>query len=111
MGSSDRHESGSLSSFITGALAGAGIALLFAPQSGAQMRGLLRDYAARAKDELDEVVDHGADVLDNAVERGQEFVEKGKESLRETGRQAKEFAEAGSKAINESKDELASQQR
>jgi gas vesicle protein len=111
MGSSDRHESGNLSAFITGALVGAGIALLFAPQAGAQMRGLLRDYATRAKDELDEACDRGTEALDSAMERGQEFVEKGKESLRETGRQAKEFAEAGSKAINKSKDELASQHR
>ena len=64
MESSDRHESGNLSAFITGALVGAGVALLFAPQSGAQLRGLLRDYAARATDELDEAVDHGAEVLD-----------------------------------------------
>ncbi len=111
MGTSDRHESGNLSAFITGALVGAGIALLFAPQLGAQMRGLLRDYATRAKDELDEVVDHGADVLDNAVERGHEFVEKGKESVREAGRQARGFAEAGSKAVNDTRDELASQHR
>jgi gas vesicle protein len=111
MESSNRHESGNLSAFITGALVGAGVALLFAPQSGTQIRGLLRDYAARAKDELDEAVNHGAKVLDNTVERGHEFVEKGKESLRETGRQAKGFAEAGSKAVNETKDELASQHR
>ena len=111
MESSDRHGSGNLSAFITGALVGAGVALLFAPQAGAKMRGLLRDYAARAKDELDEVVDHGTEVLDSAVERGHEFVEKGKESLRETGRQAKEFAGARKNAVNDIKDELASQQR
>jgi gas vesicle protein len=111
MGSSDRHESGNLSTFITGALVGAGIALLFAPQSGAQMRGLLRDYAARTKDELDEVVDRGTEALDSAVERGQDFVEKGKKSLREAGRQAKGFAEAGKSAVNDIKDELVSPQR
>ena len=55
------NESGSLSVFFTGALIGACVALLFAPQSGAQMRGLLRDYAARAKDELDDVIDQGAE--------------------------------------------------
>ena len=111
MGSSDRSESGNLSVFFVGALVGAGIALLFAPQSGAQMRGLLRDCAARAKDELDGAVDRGAEVMDSAVERGHEFVEKGKDSLRETGRQAKEFAEAGRTAFNDAKDELASQHR
>jgi gas vesicle protein len=111
MGSPDRPESGNLAGFFVGALVGAGIALLFAPRSGAQMRGLLRDCAARAKNELDEAVDHGAEVMDSAVERGHEFVEKGKESLRETGRQAKEFAEARRTAFNDIKDELASEHR
>ena len=111
MASSDRHESGNLSAFFTGALVGAGVALLFSPQSGAQMRGLLRDYAARAKDELDEVVDRGTEALDSAVEHGQDFVEKGKESLHEAGHQAKGFAEAGKNAVNDIKDELVSPQR
>ncbi len=111
MESSNRHESGGLSTFITGALVGAGLALLFAPQAGAQLRGFLRDYAARAKDELDEAIDHGTEVLDSAVEHSQEFVEKGRDSSRETGRQTKEFAEAGRTAFNEAKDELASQHR
>jgi len=111
MGSLDRHESGSLSAFITGALVGAGVALLFAPQPGAQMRGLLRDYAARAKEELDEAVDRGTEAFDSAVEHGQEFVEKGKKSLRETSRQAKGFAEAGRHAVNDIKDELATPRR
>jgi gas vesicle protein len=111
MGASDQHESGNLSVFIAGALVGAGIALLFAPQSGSQMRGFLRDYAARAKDELDDVIDRGNDAWESARERGEEFVEKGKESLREAGRQAKGFADAGLKAVNEAKDELAPQHR
>jgi gas vesicle protein len=111
MGSSDRHESGSVSTFITGAVVGAGVALLFAPQAGAQLRGLLCDYAARAKDELDEAVDHGTEVVDSAVERGQEFVKKGKDSLRETGRMAKELGEAARKAASETEDELAAPYR
>ena len=111
MGSSDRSETGNLSGFFVGALVGAGIALLFAPQAGAQLRGFLRDYATRAQDEFDEAVDHGTEVLDSAIAHGQEFIEKGKESLRETGRQANEFAKAGRKAFNDTKDELASHNR
>ncbi|HEX4967865.1 MAG TPA: YtxH domain-containing protein, partial [Nitrospiraceae bacterium] len=109
MGSSDRHESGNLSTFITGAVIGAGIALLFAPQAGVELRRLLCGYAARAQEEFDKTIYHGTEMLDSAVERGQEFVEKGKDSLRETGRQAKEFAEAGRKAFKETKDEFSSQ--
>lgn len=41
MESSDRQESGNMSTFIIGALVGSGIALLFAPQAGVQMRAEL----------------------------------------------------------------------
>ena len=70
MESSNRQESGNLSVFFTGALFGAGIALLLAPQAGAQMRRLLGDYVARAKDELYDTIDHGIEALDDAVEHG-----------------------------------------
>jgi gas vesicle protein len=106
---SDRHESGNFSAFIAGALVGAGVALLFAPRSGSQMRGLLRDYAARAKDELDDAVDRGTEAWGSAKDGGQEFVEKGKESLREADRQAKKIAEVARKTVNEIKADLASQ--
>lgn len=111
MGSSNMPESGTLSAFVAGALVGAGIALLFAPQLGSQTRGLLRDYAARAKDGLDDAVERGADTWGHAKEQGQELVEKGKESLREAGRQVKGFAEEGRKTVNETKDELVSPHR
>lgn len=111
MESLERHESGHLSAFITGALVGAGVALFFAPQAGSQLRRLLRDYVARATDALDDAVDRGAEVLDHAVEHGQEFVEKGKESVRAASRQATSFSGAGSHTAKNTKDELASQSR
>ena len=106
-----RPESGPRSGFILGALVGAGVALLLAPRSGSDTRRLLRDYAARTKDELAEDVACGAQALDSGIQRGQEFVEKGKQSLHEAGRQAKAYAEAGSKAVQDTKDELTSTQR
>jgi gas vesicle protein len=109
MESTNRQESGTLSTFMTGAVVGADIALLFSPQAGVQLRRLPSGYAARAKDEYDKTIENGTEMLDSAVERGQEFVEKGKDSLRETGRQAKGLAEAGKKAVNETKDEFSSQ--
>ena len=111
MESSDRYESGNLARFFAGALLGAGIALLFAPQAGAQLRRLLRDAAGNAKDELKETIKDGTEVLESAVAQGQEFMEKGEESLRETGRQAQELGAGVRKAFNQTKDDLASQCR
>ena len=111
MESSKRQESGNLSVFIAGAVLGAGVALFFAPQTGVQLRRLLREYTAGAKEELDKTMDHGIEVMDHAIERSKEIVEKGKDSWRETSRQAKELAEAGRKAFNETKEELSSQHR
>ena len=106
-----RPESGHPSGFILGALVGAGIALLFAPRAGSDTRRFLRDYAARTRDELAEDVDAGAQALDSAVKKGQEFVEKGKKSLHDAGRQAKAYSDAGSKAVQDVKDELTSTHR
>ncbi|MEP6602114.1 MAG: YtxH domain-containing protein [Nitrospirota bacterium] len=90
---SERHEPSNLSSFLTGALVGAGVALLFAPQAGREMRVLLRDYAARAKDEFGGAVARGAEAWDSATEGGQEFVAHGKEAVGEAGSPAKGLAE------------------
>jgi gas vesicle protein len=95
MRSSDEQEPRNFSSFLTGALVGAGVALLFAPQSGREIRGILRDYAARAKEGFGEAAERGAEVWEKASERGQEFVEQGKEAVREVGRQAQGLAEEG----------------
>ena len=88
------------SSFIAGALIGAGVALLLAPQSGTALRGMLSDYANRAKDDLlekaEEVYDKGEEVVRNAGQSGKEFTGKGAkqelEGVKDPGRAAKELA-------------------
>jgi gas vesicle protein len=84
--------------FMAGALIGAGLALLFAPQPGSELRGLLRNYANRAKDEL---VDKGQEAWDTAVERGKEYYNKGEEAVRDAGRSAKEFAKQAQDSVRE----------
>ncbi len=71
------------SAFIAGGLIGAGIALLFTPQRGTELRSKLRDYADRAKDEL---MEQGREVWDTAVKRGKDYYDKGEEVVRDTGR-------------------------
>ena len=98
MASSNREETGNVSAFVIGAVVGAGIALLFAPQAGTQLRGFLRDCAARAKEEFDEALDHGAETWETAKDRSQELVEKGKEAIREAGHQAAHAADTGKRS-------------
>jgi len=80
------------SAFIAGALIGAGVALLFAPQTGMELRGILRSYASRAKDEA---MERGRSAWDNAVERGKEYYEKGQETVQEAGRTVRDYAQSG----------------
>jgi len=80
--------------FLAGALIGAGVALLLAPQSGAETRGMLRDYAGRAKDELRERGKEAKATLDNAMERGKQAFESVKE-------QGKDFYGSGKEAIRD----------
>lgn len=86
------------SAFLAGALIGAGVALLFAPARGTELRSKLRDYADRAKDEL---MEKGQEVLDTAVERGKEYYDRGEEVLRDAGRSAREFAKQGRETVKE----------
>ena len=84
--------------FLAGALIGAGIALLLAPQTGSELRGMLRSYASRARDEAYE---RGREVWDTAVDRGKEYMETGKETMREAGKSAREYVESGKEAVRE----------
>ena len=79
------------SAFIVGALVGAGFALLLAPHRGAELRGILRTYASRAKDEATE---RGKAAWDTAVERGKEYYEKGQETMQDVKDSAREFAQS-----------------
>jgi gas vesicle protein len=91
-------ESMGWSAFMAGALIGAGIALLFAPQTGSELRSMLRSYASRAKDEA---MERGRTAWDTAVERGKEYYEKGQEAVQEAGRSAREFVQSGKETMRE----------
>jgi gas vesicle protein len=86
------------SAFLAGALVGAGVALLFAPQRGTELRGLLLDYAGRTKDEL---VEKGEEAWETAVERGKEYYNKGEEVIRKAGQSAMDTVEQGQEAVKE----------
>jgi gas vesicle protein len=74
--------------FLTGAAAGAAIALLYAPQSGRQSRKFIRKRAEAGRETLAEA---GKDVLD----RGREYYDKGRKIAEEAG----ELFERGRKKL------------
>ncbi|HEX9077974.1 MAG TPA: YtxH domain-containing protein [Desulfuromonadaceae bacterium] len=86
-----------LVSFVAGAALGAGLALLYAPKSGREMRETIADltddavdkikeYAKEAQDKIKSVVDEGREtvaekksILASAIEAGREAMQKEKE--------------------------------
>jgi gas vesicle protein len=102
------NESSNWSAFLSGVFIGAGVALLLAPQSGSEFRSTLRDYASKAKDELDDVAEQGRATWDTAVQRGQEYVEGGKQALRNAGRAAREFVDETTQKAERTADEAMS---
>ena len=76
-----------LLSFLLGAVAGAAVALLYAPQSGAETREYLgeraregRDRAAEAAAKGREMNNQGRDTIATAIERGREAYQQARGS-------------------------------
>jgi gas vesicle protein len=82
-----KDDSGSLMvAFVIGALAGAAVALLFAPASGDETREYLGQKAREGRDKAREAMDQGReyyqrqrDSLVSAVERGREAFQQARE--------------------------------
>lgn len=63
------HSGAAVGAFLTGALIGGAVALLFAPRSGAETRGMIRDFV---EDEVDMVKDRAAaarDYVEGEIDR------------------------------------------
>jgi len=87
-----------LPAFLAGAFIGAGIALLLAPRSGSEVRGMLWDYANQAKDQI---MDKGQEAWNTAVDQGKEYMDRGRETMREAGQTAREYMQSGSESLRE----------
>jgi gas vesicle protein len=53
--------------FLAGGLVGAGLALLFAPKPGKELRKDIADIAADAREKAAEIVDQGKDLYEDKV--------------------------------------------
>lgn len=69
---------------VAGGVVGAGLALLFAPQSGKRTRKDISRYAKKARHRADETIEEISSniscILENVEEKTDELVEKGRET-------------------------------
>jgi gas vesicle protein len=80
-----------LVSFMAGAAIGAGLALLFAPKSGSEMRETIADFAEDAVDKIKEYSKEAQEKIKTAIEDGKETISEKKNILTsaiEAGREA-----------------------
>ncbi|MCX7920064.1 MAG: YtxH domain-containing protein [bacterium] len=85
-----------LLAFAAGAVIGAGIALLYAPQSGKETREMLAKKAGELKEAT-------VEAYEKTVEKGAEIIDKGKEFVRAKKSQIAAAYEAGKEAYQEGK--------
>ena len=94
----DGYSSGSvLLSFLLGGVVGAGLALLFAPQSGRETRQKIKDLA-------DDVKEKSAEYVNQAKEKATSLVEEGKGYYDEKKSILKSAVEAGKEAYEKEKE-------
>lgn len=85
--------------FVIGAVAGAAVALLYAPASGEETRRKLSDKARESRDRADQMGREGREfvgrqrenvtsAVDDVVERGREAFERGREAYDRTRKES-----------------------
>ncbi|MBI5214105.1 MAG: YtxH domain-containing protein [Nitrospirae bacterium] len=70
-----------LLSFLLGGMVGAGVALLMAPQSGADTRRKIREMADEAKEKATDYVSHAKEMVSSTVEKGKGIYEERKSAI------------------------------
>jgi len=89
-----------LVSFVAGAAIGAGLALLYAPKSGSEMRETISDFAEDAVDKIKEYTKEAQDKIKSAIEDGKDTIVEKKSILASA-------IEAGREAMNKEKERIA----
>jgi len=95
----EREGSGGLGSFVLGALVGAGLALLFAPQSGEETQEEIKSRAGKLKDVARERVRDAQEDFEGRLSTAREHVQARVDSV-------KDAVDSGRKAAVEARGEL-----
>jgi gas vesicle protein len=102
--------SGGVGELLLGVLIGAGVALLFAPRSGADTRTEIKRRARQAgdkvKDVAEEMGDQVADTFESARTRVEEQIDSARSALDMKRRQVTRAMEAGREAAHQARGDL-----
>jgi gas vesicle protein len=88
-----------MASFLVGGLIGAGLALLFAPQSGRQLRGLIGDRVR-------EGAERGREFGERITQKSRELIDDAKQGLQWQRERVAAAVEAGRDAYREEKSQI-----
>ncbi|MGI9078749.1 MAG: YtxH domain-containing protein [Gemmatimonadaceae bacterium] len=103
-------ESGSVPSFVWGLAIGAGLALLFAPQSGEETRRTIetkaRRVGRRAQDAAEDLTDTVLDGYEQARRTVEDKIETARDAIELKKQQASRALEAGRLAAQDAREEL-----
>jgi gas vesicle protein len=102
--------SGSLSSFMIGLAIGAGVALLFAPQSGEETRAGIRRKARQARDAAQDAVTGAADkvvgTFDEARQRVEDQIDRARQAVIDRKEQVSRAVRAGRMAARQARGDI-----
>ena|SRR5881396_1471120 len=102
--------SGGMSSFLMGLAVGAGLALLFAPQSGAETRQTIRRSAKKmrraAEDAVGDVTQKVGDTFETAKQRVEEKIEEARGAIEMKRDQVARAVQAGREAAQQARSDL-----
>ena len=101
-----------IGTFLLGAAIGAGLALLFAPQSGAETRAQIKRRARKAKDSAARVAgdvgERVTDTFNDARRRVEEQIDSASEAIQAKRDQVRDAMDAGREAAAEARIDLES---
>jgi gas vesicle protein len=97
----ERERGGGVGAFVLGALLGAGVALLFAPRSGAETQQQIRERATKLRAAAEEKVRE-------VQRRMEDRLERARAEVRERVDQVRDAVEAGREAAREARIDLES---
>ena len=93
-----------LMAFLIGGVAGAALALLFAPRTGEETRELISDAAREGARRARDAAERGREIGERAVERGRRLVDDAAEAVSRQGERAAEGLEKAARSMKELRD-------